>query len=293
MDVSIIIVNYNTKELTKNCINSILEKTHGVEYEIILVDNASSDGSPEAFSHYADIIFIPNKENIGFGRANNVGIRIAKGKYIFLLNSDTYLLNNAIKEFYDYMEKHSHEVGVLGTYLKDANLNDNTSEVHFLSIARIIKNSTLALLPCIKRKYNHCPPQNIAYKEKIVEAVIGADMFIRQEAIKHCGMFDENIFMYCEEIDLQKRFTEYGYRIMLIPTPQIVHLEGSSSKKNSAKRNIMFMNGCFYYLRKHNPIWKYIPFRILYFILKLPILFNMKYSMTDRLKIIYNNLVSR
>lgn len=293
MDVSIIIVNYNTKEVTQNCINSIIEKTHGIEYEIILVDNASSDGSKEFFSQNKDILFIPNKKNLGFGRANNIGIKIAKGKYIFLLNSDTYLLNNAVKDFFDYMEDSSSDIAVAGAYLKDKNLKDNTSEVHYLYIDKILRNALKSLLPqMIKRKnvketISNIPPQN-----KYVEAVIGADMFIRKEAIVQCGMFDENIFMYCEEVDLQKRFTDNGYKIILIITPQIVHLEGSSSKKYSAKRNIMFMNGCFYYLRKHNPLWKYITFRILYFILKLPMLFNKRYTLNDRIQIIYNNLIS-
>lgn len=266
MDVSIIIVNYNTKELTKNCIDSILEKTHGIEYEIILIDNASSDGSKDFFSQNKDIHFIPNQKNIGFGRANNIGIKVAKGKYIFLLNSDTYLLNNAIKEFFDYMENCSNNIAVAGTYLKDKNLKDNTSEVHYLYIGKILRNTIKPFLLQITKRNKIKVDKSDIQNDKFVEAVIGADMFIRKEAITQCGMFDENIFMYCEEIDLQKRFTDNGYKIKLITTPKIVHLEGSSSKKYSAQRNIMFMSGCFYYLRKHNPLWKYITFRILYFI---------------------------
>ena len=104
MDVSVIIVNYNTLELTKNTIESVFEKTIEVSYEIILVDNASTDGSVEFFeNNYKDkIILIKNNENLGFGRANNKGIEIAKGKYIFLLNSDTLLINNAIKILFDF-----------------------------------------------------------------------------------------------------------------------------------------------------------------------------------------------
>ena len=293
MNVSIIIVNYNTKELTKNCIDSILEKTHGIEYEIILIDNASSDGSKDFFSQNKDIHFIPNQKNIGFGRANNIGIKVAKGKYIFLLNSDTYLLNNAIKEFFDYMENCSNNIAVAGTYLKDKNLKDNTSEVHYLYIGKILRNTIKPFLLQITKRNKIKVDKSDIQNDKFVEAVIGADMFIRKEAITQCGMFDENIFMYCEEIDLQKRFTDNGYKIKLITTPKIVHLEGSSSKKYSAQRNIMFMSGCFYYLRKHNPLWKYITFRILYFILKLPILFNNQYTFNDRIRIIYNNLTSR
>ena len=103
MDVSIIIVNYNTRQLTSNCIESIFKYTNGVSFEVILVDNASTDGSIDFFTNDERIIFISSKENLGFGRANNLGYKVAKGRYIFLLNSDTLLLNNAIKIFCDTM----------------------------------------------------------------------------------------------------------------------------------------------------------------------------------------------
>lgn len=292
MDVSIIIVNYNTKNLTEQCIKSLLDKTNGLNFEIILVDNASTDGSYEFFSNRDNVTYIYNQNNIGFGRANNIGIRKALGKYVFLLNSDTYLLNNAVQEFFDYMESSDSNIAVAGAYLKDKNLKDNTSEVHYLKIGKILNNSFKSFFPFSIRKNYTKGVATPDKQNKIVEAVIGADMFIRKAVIEQCGMFDENIFMYCEEIDLQKRFTDSGYKIVLINTPQIVHLEGSSSKKYSANRNIMFMNGCFYYLRKHNPIWKYILFRILYFFLKLPMLFNNRYSFSDRIRIIYNNIIA-
>ena len=104
MQVSVIIVNYNTKELTKQAIQSVFDRTEGVEYEIIVVDNDSKDGSVEELKKIFQnkITIIESKENLGFGRANNLGIKQSKGKYVFLLNSDTELINNAIKIFYDY-----------------------------------------------------------------------------------------------------------------------------------------------------------------------------------------------
>ncbi|UVV84289.1 glycosyltransferase [Bacteroides thetaiotaomicron] len=105
MDVSVIIVNYNTKALTKSCIESIFSETCGIEFEVILVDNASSDGSKELFQIDERIIFIESNVNLGFGKANNLGYKYATGKYIFLLNSDTLLKNNAIKLFFDFAEK--------------------------------------------------------------------------------------------------------------------------------------------------------------------------------------------
>ena len=105
MDVSIIIVNYNTKKLIKNCINSIYKHTKDVDFEIIVSDNGSVDGSVEMIkSEFPNVILIENNANLGFGAANNRGLKIAKGKYIFYLNSDTVLLNNAVKYFFDYWE---------------------------------------------------------------------------------------------------------------------------------------------------------------------------------------------
>lgn len=100
MDVSVIIVNYNTKQITLNCLESIFEHTKGIEFEVILVDNASSDGSVEAIEEYYPMVQVIKSEvNLGFGRANNLGVQMAKGEYLFLLNSDTLLLNNAISIF--------------------------------------------------------------------------------------------------------------------------------------------------------------------------------------------------
>jgi len=105
MDVSIIIVNYNTLGLTSDCIESIVDKTSDLEYEIILVDNASTDSSKAVFSQDPRVRYIYSDRNLGFGRANNLGIREATGRYLFFLNSDTILLNNAVKYFFDFCEK--------------------------------------------------------------------------------------------------------------------------------------------------------------------------------------------
>ena len=288
MDVSVILVNYNTLELTRKAIESIYKHTGGVDFEVILVDNASTDGSKDYFRGRKDIIYIYNETNVGFGKANNIGYRYAKGKYIFLLNTDTYLLNNAIKCFFDYMEKAPADIACAGCWLKNMELEDNQSEVHFLSISTVLKNSMKAFVPSFVRRRGQNQSGNEKSDEKQVEAVIGADMFVRRDVIEKWGLFDENIFMYCEEIDVQKRWTDAGYKMMLISSPSIVHLEGQSSNRYSAKRNIMFTKGVFYYLKKHNPAWKYQIFRVLYAILKLPFFLNRHYTFHDRCMIIRN-----
>ena len=120
MDVSIIIVNYNTKNLTLQCIDSIYEKTIGVSFEIIIVDNNSTDGSQELLSQDNRIVFVEAGENLGFGKANNLGVEKSNGKFIFFLNSDTILVNNAIKCFYDYSINHQQlKLGAIGCLLEN------------------------------------------------------------------------------------------------------------------------------------------------------------------------------
>lgn len=117
MDISVIIVNYNTKQLLSECLNSIKDKTFGVDYEVIVVDNESKDGSQEMLiKDFPWARLIESGENLGFGKANNLGMSLAKGKYFLLLNSDTLLVNNAIKEFYDYAEANP-GFGALGSVL--------------------------------------------------------------------------------------------------------------------------------------------------------------------------------
>jgi len=290
MEVSIIIVNYNTKELTNNCINSILSWTHEIDYEIILVDNASTDGSKEFFENRNDIVYIYNDQNLGFGNANNVGYERSEGKYILLLNSDTYLLNNAIYEFWKFAESCEVKIACIGCVLYDKNLNVNASEGQFLTIKRVIKSSikryNLNADKIINKKNIY---KNTVFPKK-VEAIIGADLFIKRQIIDSYGLFDTNIFMYCEEIDLQKRYLEAGYVSVLIDTPKIVHLEGQSSNNYSARRNILFTNGVFYFLKKHSNNFNYLLFRMIYLLLKLPILFNPNYLFKDRFSILFNLL---
>ena len=118
-DISIIIVNYNTLHVLRPCLDSIIEQTIGIDYEIIVVDNGSTDGSIEALSADSRITLISTGENLGFGRAHNKGLEQAKGEYIFFLNSDTLLKNNAIKMLYDFAKQYQGKLGALGCILED------------------------------------------------------------------------------------------------------------------------------------------------------------------------------
>ena len=255
MQVSIIIVNYNTKDLTKKAIQAVFDKTEGIEYEIIVVDNDSKDGSVEELKKtFQDkIIIIEPKENLGFGRANNLGIKQAKGKYVFLLNSDTELINNAIKIFFDYMEQNE-QVGVCGGNLYNKNYVPEDSYIMnrdtlFSFFYRRYLELFFNALSLITKKVRSCR-FNYSNKVKEVGMIVGADMFIRKTAFEKSGLFDENIFMYGEDTDLNFRIRKSGYLIKSIPQAKIFHYSSKSSS-NELKKYFSSLTGTYYVYFKY------------------------------------------
>ncbi len=251
MDVSIIIVNYNTKDLIKNCINSIYKHTKDVDFEIIVSDNGSVDGSIEMIkSEFPNVILIENNANLGFGAANNRGLKIAKGKYIFYLNSDTVLLNNAVKYFFDYWEKspEKDEIGALGSNLLDENGKVIHSYGKFLSINNEIYTTLKVLFnitkfTILKLLFNKPIPKCISTfnEEKkhigTVDYITGADLFVKNS---QDSKFDESFFMYCEETDLQYKIKEKNLKRIIIDKPSIIHLCGASSSNKKQVDRITY-----------------------------------------------------
>lgn len=239
MDVSIILVNYNTKSLTLECVNSIVSKTNDLSYEIIVVDNDSTDGSKELLSKDQRIIFVESGTNGGFGKGNNIGVSVASGKYLFFLNTDTFLLNNAIKDLFDYCETHSNDnLGVVGSWLLKSDKTVTTSCAAYPSVWSTWKH--LFRYFHINQDYTKSKYSN--KKAVDIEVVTGADMFIRKDVFISVNGFDEDYFMYTDEVDLQYRIIKKGYINKIIQGPQIIHLEGSSSgSKNATKASFFVM----------------------------------------------------
>lgn len=288
LDVSIIIVNFNTKQLTLNCINSIFEYTTGVDFEVILIDNGSTDGSVELFSKDIRIRFIESGGNIGFGRANNLGYSQSKGDYIFLLNSDTILLNNAVKIFFDKIRELPSNIACIGTILKGQNMQEIHSYGVFPSFTSELLSRTMGpILRIFKIKLYLYDNPNIR-KEKCfaVDYITGADLFIKKTALEKCGAFDPDFFMYYEETELQRRFCDAGFINMIIYGPSIIHFFGGSNteKKASLNRRIMSLNSCFIYLQKKNSPYKYYIFRTLLFFMSLPILFHTRFPFKEKIE---------
>ena len=254
-DVSIIFVNYKTKDLTINAINSVIEKTEGLDYEIFVVDNNSQDGSIESIEQtFPNINIIKNPINAGFGAANNLAIKQAKGKYILCLNTDTLLINNAIKIMFDFMEKEENQnVGVCGGYLVDINGNENSCGGHLPSLIDIFwKFGIRRLFPNQYRRYNVSLNSKELVQLGYTEHIIGADIFFRKSVLDKVGLFDENYFMYREETDLCKRIKDVNFDIKLVQEANIIHFDGGSTK-NYLEKIKRFRKSEFYYFQKHHP----------------------------------------
>ncbi|HBG49573.1 MAG TPA: glycosyltransferase family 2 protein [Cyanobacteria bacterium UBA9971] len=268
MDISIIIVNYNTKELIKNCLESIFEKTHGLDFEVLVVDNNSHDNSCEMIElEFPQVWLIKNKENKGFGAANNIAIRQSKAKYVFLLNSDTILLDNAVKTFFDFMEKpENQKISCCGGNLYDENMVYGTSYNDFPTVGAIFFKRFY--LDKFFKEFNagsYVPVESI----KKVDSVSGADMFLRKSAFDDTGLFDEDFFLYYEDTELSYRIHKKGDEAVILPDVRILHLGGGGSRLSSSalkiarQSELMFFEKCYgknqKYLVKLIHIFEFLP----------------------------------
>ncbi|WP_405272090.1 glycosyltransferase family 2 protein [Methanobrevibacter sp.] len=252
MDLSIVILNYQTFELTKNTINSIFEYEYPFSYEVLLVDNASGDDSLSRLKDYFkdNVIFIESRENNGFATGNNQALKIAKGKYQLLLNSDTIVWENTLESIYYYMEKHT-DVGATGcrVLLENGDL-DKACKRSFPNV----KNSFFRLfhIPTKSKDDNYnldSLPDDGVYE---IDCLTGAFMFIRKEALDEVGFLDETFFMYGEDIDLCFRIKQAGWKIVYYGKSKITHFKGASSKKQKSKLIYEFYRAMYVYYKKHH-----------------------------------------
>lgn len=222
--ISIIIVNYNTERLLEDCLSSIFEKTQAVDFEIIVIDNNSEEGSlDKLISKYKSVKFHFAGLNLGFGKANNLGATLATGKYLFFLNPDTLLINNAVNILFHYMESHP-ETGICGGNMYKGDMTPASSlyNTDFLTYEyKIIFN--------IKRT----PGFNYSKVPQNVLVIVGADLFIRKDVFDEVNGFDPDFFMYFEEVDLCYRTRKAGHAVTSVPDAQIIHLQGGSAENKS------------------------------------------------------------
>lgn len=293
MDVSIIIVNYNTTDLLLDCLRSIYEFTKGIEYEVIVVDNASENNpSGQINALYPNIKLILNNENVGFGQANNIGAKNAVGKYLFLLNSDTVLLSNSIKCFFDFMEINNKDgnIGVVGGLLFDKKGVENESCDIFPSPISVIYNMFGSRY--FSNNYMHKVMNKLKTSEFcFVDYVSGADMFMLKSLFDEVNGFDNIFFMYYEESDMQKRIANQGKRNCIVKHVKIIHYRGESQKKiASNKKRCIVQKSMLCYMKKHLNRFYFLFFKSFYIILELMKMVRKKYTFEENieyLKVLY------
>ncbi|BDZ69398.1 glycosyltransferase family 2 protein [Methanobacterium ferruginis] len=261
MDLAIIIVNYRTYDITKQTIESVINKKHPFSYEIYLVDNASQDGSLEKLQEDFKkerkdglIKFIASQENKGFAHANNLALKQTKARYVLLLNSDTVILNNCLANCINFIEK-DENIGALGckVLLADGNL-DKACRRSFptFSVSAYRMLGLSRLFPRSKRfgRYNLTYlDENQTYE---VDCLTGAFMLVRSEAIHLVGLLDEEFFMYGEDIDWCYRINAGGWKIVYYADAEIVHYKGGSKHAPEESRlTHEFYNSMYLFYNKH------------------------------------------
>ncbi|ERI94312.1 glycosyltransferase, group 2 family protein [Clostridiales bacterium oral taxon 876 str. F0540] len=255
MDLSIIIVSYNTIELLRNCLKSIYENTRNLEYEVWVVDNQSKDGSPNMVeAEFPQTKLIRNTINGGFSQANNLAINQCKeSRYILILNPDTIVPQATLEETVSFMDGHQN-IGCIGCKVvkPDGSLDRAckrgfpspwNSLTYLLKLDRIFPNSKLF------------GGYNATYidenQESEIDSLVGAFMMLRQQTIQGVGLLDDTFFMYGEDIDWCYRIKQAGWKNYYYPKVKIIHYKGESSKKQSTRMIGEFHKAMLIFYNKH------------------------------------------
>jgi len=241
IDLSIIIVNYNTKELLKDCLKSIQTSRGLTSYEIFVVDNASSDKSVEMVKKdFSNVLLSSNRQNLGFAKANNQAIKKASGRYILLLNPDTKVEENTLWEMVRFMDQNS-KIGIAtcrvelpnGELDRDCRRSFPTPWVSFSKFSGLAK-----IFPKTKLFGSYQLTYLDEDKLSEIDACVGAFMMVRREAIVKIGLLDERFFFYGEDLDWCYRFKEKGWQIVYNPSVKITHYKGASSGMKHSSRHV-------------------------------------------------------
>jgi len=247
LDLSIIIVSWNSRDVLKDCLSSIYKSRFNSEYEIIVVDNGSSDNSAEMVEkQFPHVKLIKNKENVGYARANNQAIKESKGRYVLLLNPDTIILDNAIEKMVGFMSK-NRAVGILGPKIFSSDGSLQISCYRFYSL------SNLFLTNILFAKLGKCWfYRNFDYNQtKEVDMVTGACILTREEMIKDIGLLDEMFFMYSEDSDWCFRAKKKKWKVVYYPEAEIIHIGGASSRNIQEEMDVEAYQSQIRFFNKH------------------------------------------
>ncbi len=245
-DLSIIIVNWNAKAFLLECLRSLARETKSLRAEIIVVDNASSDGSPETVQNeFPDVRILRNHANLGFAKANNLGIALSSGRYLFFVNSDIKVLPGCMHGMVDYMETNP-AVGMIGPKVLNSDMTLQLSCRRFPSVWKMLGRA-LGLDRIFPRITFH--PHD---KVRCVEMLSGCFWVVRREALNQVGFLDENFFMYAEDIDWCKRFWQAGWKVVYFPGAEVIHYGGASSSNAPIRFYTEMQRANLQYWKKHH-----------------------------------------
>ena len=256
MDISIIIVSYNTCALLRDCLLSVLEKTRGVAYEILVVDNASHDESCAMVEkEFPEARLIRNRENLGFSKANNLAIKESRGNYVLLLNSDTVLENNAVEILFEFMQAHP-RAGACGPLLLNADKTVQRSiDTNPTVISMMLRLNRNRAWRFFSDKYH---PHVFGYSKRcqIPDGwLTGAVLMIRKAVFPEVGLLDEAYFFMMEDCDWGLAVSRSSWETWFVPEAVVTHLLGSSGKSHSEEQKIFGEVQCLrqhrYYVRKN------------------------------------------
>ncbi|AEI96552.1 glycosyltransferase family 2 protein [Roseobacter litoralis] len=252
-DLSIVIVEWNTIDMLRDCLASVFDKAGGLDIQVIVVDNASSDGSPEMVeAEFPQVTQIRNADNRGFAAANNQGFEICTGRYILLLNSDTYLLDDVMGASLRYLDNHS-TVGAMGCLVLNPDRTmQRTCSMWPRLLDLMFMSSGLWKLkrPKVFGRYQMTHWQR--NDERAVEVISGCYMMLRREVLEQVGQLDEDFFFFGEETDWCRRMRDAGWLLMFAPVGKIVHYGSASARKLNHKRDLMLTDATVRLHRKHS-----------------------------------------
>jgi hypothetical protein len=251
--LSAIVVSYNTRDMTLDCLRSLCASLQGIESEIIVVDNASSDGSVDAIrAAHPHVRLVARDTNNGFGAANNEAMRLARGRFFLLLNSDAFPEPSAIGALLAFIQGHP-RAGVVGPRLLNADGSLQVSCFPFPSpLSAWLENLWL------NRGYRGWPHDSV----RSVDFLVGACLLVRREVYGQVGGFDERFFMYSEEADWLRRMKDAGWEAIFVPEARVTHLGGASGAREEARISRHFFESLDYYERKHHGLAGLIAFRL-------------------------------
>lgn len=254
MDLSIVIVSWNVKGLLKKCLESIFQNQGNLELEIVVVDNASQDGTIEMVKKNFPLVnLIANTNNLGFATANNQGIAKSHSDFILILNPDTLVIKNALEKMLDFLQQ-NYQIGIAGGKHLNPDWTLQPSVRRFPSFWPIffILTKIAKIFPNIPSVYDYLAKDFNYRLAQPIDQVAGSFLMLRKKTLEEIGLFDENFFIWFEEVDLCKRAKTAGWQIWYIPNAEVIHYGGQSfNQKLTWEKQKLFFQSAWYYFKKH------------------------------------------